>query len=109
MYEATTTEATRKKDKERQLDFFILIESKLACNMPNISLYPVQGMESICVGYNKTNQTRPHNSARNEIETLREGVSIAAHTQFIRDLAVDREKKTPWLEKSRSYTVTQGE
>ena len=109
MYEATTTEATRKKDKERQLDFFILIESKLACNMPNISLYPVQGMESIFIGYNRTNQTRHHNSARNVIETLREGVSIAAHTQFIRDLAVDREKKTPWLEKSRSYTVTQGE
>ena len=64
--------------------------------MLNISLYLVQGKESIFVGYNRTNKTRHHSNVRNVIETLREGVSmpynhIAVHTQFIRDLAINRE------------------
>ena len=59
--------------------------------MPNISLNPVQGMKSIFVWYNRTNQTKHHNSTRNIFETLREKESIAAHTQFIRNLTVGRE------------------
>ena len=58
MYEATKTKVTRIKDKERQLDFFTLAEWKLSCNMPNISLYSVQGMESIFNGI--IEQTKPN-------------------------------------------------
>lgn len=91
LYEATTTEASRIKDKERQLDFFILPESKFPCNMPNNTFYPVQGMDSVFITYARLNKTKHPTGAREVIEKLREGISITAHTQFIRDLAVDRE------------------